>query len=92
MQPLLTVNTELEPFHQKLLAPSLQFFNQHQDKTSVLASILVQGSPSLRVVDYLVVQYAKARPILVGAQGTVPSDLWLQYRQMLSATGKRYAP
>ncbi|KAG5187481.1 hypothetical protein JKP88DRAFT_243981 [Tribonema minus] len=86
------VTTELNSCHRRLLAPRILWFNESRERAELLKGCLTpqkSSYPSLRLVDYFVVQYARVVQIMVPGEGGVGVDLWTCYRRMLSAIGKR---
>ncbi|KAG5184172.1 hypothetical protein JKP88DRAFT_255588 [Tribonema minus] len=84
--------TELISCHRRLLAPRILWFNESRDRAELLKGCLTpqkSSYPSLRLVDYFVVQYARQVQIMVPGEGGVGVDLWTFYRRMLSAVGKK---
>jgi hypothetical protein len=88
----LQVLSEVGTFASRLLAPDLAWFNASPDRVTELERMLLpkKGGTSLRLADHLVVQYSREHTVWVRKAGNVPAQLWLDYRQRLESTGKRY--
>jgi hypothetical protein len=90
---IVSVTSPLTQFHARLLTSRLDWFNADVARAHLLREFLTplrSGAPSLRLVDHLVVQYAREQTIAVPGEAGVPIDLWSFYRRMLSSIGKKY--
>ena len=87
---VLKVTTELNFYYQQLLQPPVNWLNEQSERLVIMSHLISPEGPSLRLIDYMVLQYAKSVPILLGEVGQVPADLWNTYKTMLMHTGKEY--
>lgn len=85
-----TILTPLDPFHSQLIAPRISWYNEDVTRSQHLLESLVPTRVSLRLIDHLVVQFARETPIMIKGDGDVPFDLWSDYRRMLASIGKRF--
>lgn len=84
------VLTPLDAFHRQKVVPRVKWLNQSHERAVAFAEVLGSKRPSLRIVDHLIVQYARDNTILVAGESGVPADLWSWYRRLLHANGKKY--
>lgn len=91
-QELVHIVSPLEPFYEQLMLPSLTYFNSTEERTQILADILLPGrkGPSLRVIDHFIVQYPKCHTILIAENEGPPVNLKILYKRMLGSTGKSF--
>ena len=75
-----------------MVGPALEWFNAEPRRAQLLGDVLLPDGrgPSLRLVDHLVVQYAREKDVMVQHQGGVPVHLWTHYRRTLGSFGKRH--
>jgi hypothetical protein len=90
-----SVLTRIDAFHMQLIRPRIDWFNDKKERAQALLDSLVPAkgdAPSLRLIDHLVVQYARENSIMIqGDSDTdVPFDLWSSYRRKLSSIGKKF--
>jgi len=84
--------SELSSFAKHLVEPNLNWFNDDKQRAEELGNMLLPGrqGTSLRLADHLVVQYSREHVIMLQNAGSVPTELWLDYRRVLAGTGKKY--
>jgi hypothetical protein len=92
-RPFVVLADKVSGYHNRLIAPRLLWFNENRERAELLRGSLTPSKssfPSLRLVDHLVVQYARHIQIMVTGEAGVGVDLWNFYRRMLSAMGKKH--
>jgi hypothetical protein len=91
--PFLEITSKLGSFAEHLLKPNIDWFNENLERAEELANMLLPNRQgvSLRLADHLVVQYSREHVIMLqGKDSSVPTELWLDYRRVLSCTGKKF--
>jgi hypothetical protein len=88
-----SITTPIDAFHKQLIRPRIDWFNEDITRAQSLLDSLLPAkgeAPSLRLIDHLVVQYAREHSIMIQGDNDVPFDLWSDYRRKLGSVGKKY--